>query len=172
MRSWVLWTRFSFRVSILCSIQVSLNHEQSSSLCRWKTPPQHDAATTMLHLWDGIGQVMSSSWFTPDMTLRNEVNQFNLGFIRPEKLQVGCHVSFTEERLPPVNTAIKPRSMECCRDGYPSGSFSYLHTGSLELSQSDHRVLGHLSYQAPPQIAKFGWVASSEKSWLFKTSLI
>ncbi len=28
-----------------------------------KTPPQHDAATTMLHCWDCIGQVMSSAGF-------------------------------------------------------------------------------------------------------------
>ena len=38
--------------------------------------------------------------------------------------------------------AIKPRSVECFSDGCPSGSFSHLHTGSLELSRSDHRVLG------------------------------
>ena len=32
--------------------------------------------------------------------------------------------------------------MECCRDGCPSGGFSQLHRGTLELWQSDHRVLG------------------------------
>ena len=37
-----------------------------------KHPQQHDAATTMLHRWDGIGQVMSDVWFPPDMTLRIE----------------------------------------------------------------------------------------------------
>ena len=40
----------------------------------------------MLHRWDGIGQVMSSGWCLPDMTLRIEVKQFILGFIRPEYL--------------------------------------------------------------------------------------
>ena len=82
------------------------------------------------------------------------------------KLHADFHVSFTEERLPSGHSAIKPRSVECCSDGCPSGSFSHLHTGSLELSQSDHRVLGHLSYQGPCPlpIAQFGQAASSRKS--------
>ena len=81
------------------------------------------------------------------------------------KLQAGFRVTFTEERLPSGHSAIKPRSVECCSDDCPSGSFSHLHTGSLELSQSDHRVLGHLSYQGPsPPIAQFGWTASSRKT--------
>ena len=37
----------------------------------------------MLPRWDGIGQVMSSVWFPPDMMLRIEAKQFSLGFIRP-----------------------------------------------------------------------------------------
>ena len=63
--------------------------------------------------WDGIGQVMSSAWFPPDMTFRIEVNlEFNLGFIRPENLvslrqnplgailhSKRAVMSFTEERL-------------------------------------------------------------------------
>ena len=48
--------------------------------------PQHDATTTKLHCWNGIGQVMSDAWFPPDMALRIEAKQFNLGFIRPENL--------------------------------------------------------------------------------------
>ena len=75
-------------------------------------------------------------------------------------------MSFTEESLLSGHSAIKPRSVECCSDGCPSGSFSHLHTGSLELSQSDHQVLGHLSYQGPsPPIAQFGLEASSRKSF-------
>ena len=46
-----------------------------------------------------------------------------------------------------------------CHKGY------HLHTGSLELCQNDHRVLGHLSYEGPSHlIAQFGQVASSRKS--------
>ena len=42
-------------------------------------------------------------------------------------------------------SAIKPRLAESGIDGCPSESFSYLHTGTLELSQelwSDYRALG------------------------------
>ena len=54
--------------------------------------------------------------------------------------------------------------MECCRDDCPSGMFSHLHRGILELYQSDHQVLGHLLDQGPsPPIAQFGSVASSRK---------
>ena len=124
----------------------------------------------MIHRWDSIGQVMSGAWFPPDMTLRIEAKQFNLGFIRPENLvshslrvQAGFPVSVTEERLLSGFSAIKPRSVECCSDGCAIGSFFHLHTGSPELIQSDHRVLGHLSYQGPsPAIAQFGQAASSE----------
>ena len=42
---------------------------------------------------------------------------------------------------------------------------------SLELSQSDHQALGHLSYQGPStQITQFGQIL--EGSWLFPTSSI
>ena len=55
--------------------------------------------------------------------------------------------------------------MECCRDGCPSGSFSHLHRVTLDLCQSDHRVLSHLPDQGPsPSITQFGWAASSRKS--------
>ena len=72
-----------------------------------KTSPQHDAATTMLHSRDGAR-------FLPDVKLSIQAKEFNLGFIRSEnlvshglrvlsvpfgKLQVGCHVHFTEEWL-------------------------------------------------------------------------
>ena len=67
-------------IAVLCSVQLSLNPDQSPSPCHWKIPPKHDAATTMLHPWDGIGR-MSDDWFLPDMTLRIEAQQFSLGFI-------------------------------------------------------------------------------------------
>ena len=53
---------------------------------------------------------------------------------------------------------------ECCRDGWP-GRFSLLHRGTLELYQSDHRVLSHLPDKGPsPLIAQFGQAASSKKN--------
>jgi hypothetical protein len=49
--------------------------------------------------------------------------------------------------------------------GFPSGRSYHLHRGTLELCQSDHRVLGHLPDQGPSApIARFGWAASSRKS--------
>ena len=54
--------------------------------------------------------------------------------------------------------------VEGCRDGCPSGRFSHLHRGTLELCQSDHQVLGHLPDQgSSPQIAQFARVVSSRK---------
>ena len=55
--------------------------------------------------------------------------------------------------------------MECCRDDCPSGRFSHLYRGTLELCQSDHRVLGHIPDQGPScLIAHFGRAAMSRKS--------
>ena len=80
---------------------------------------------------------MSGAWFSPGMMLRIEAKQFNLGFIRPENLvshsliesfrcffanSKQAFMSFTEERLPSSHSAIKPRSVECCCDGWPAVS--------------------------------------------------
>ena len=55
--------------------------------------------------------------------------------------------------------------VECCRDGCTSGRFSHLHRGTLDLSQSDHWVLGHLSDQGPSSpSAQFRRADSSRKS--------
>ena len=54
------------------------------------------------------------------------------------------------------------RLVECCRDGCPSGRFSHLHRGTLELCQSGHRVLPDQG--ASPPLAQFGRAASSRKS--------
>ena len=65
-----------------------------------------------------------------------------------DKLQASCHVP-SDEWLPSGHSTIKARLVECCRDGCPSGRFSHLHRWTLELCQSDHRVLGHLPDQGP-----------------------
>ncbi len=71
-------------IPVLGRIHLSLDCNQSPCPCSWKTPPQHDAATTMLHCWDCIGQVMSSAWFSPHIPLRIKAKKFYLGLIRPE----------------------------------------------------------------------------------------
>ncbi len=158
-------------IPVLGRIHLSLDCNQS--------PPQHDAATTMLHCWDCIGQVMSSAWFSPHIPLRIKAKKFYLGLIRPEnlichhlgvlqvffrKLHAGFHVSCTEERLPSGHSAIKPRLVEGCSDGWLSTTFSHLPNASLELSHSDLWVLLYLSHQgSSPPIAQFGRTASSRK---------
>ncbi len=166
-------------IPVLGRIHLSLDCNQSSCPCSWKTPPQHDAATTMLHCWDCIGQVMSSAWFSPHIPLRIKAKKFYLGLIRQEnlichhlgvlqvfssKLHAGFHVSCTEERLPSGHSAIKPRLVEGCSDGWLSTTFSHLPNASLELSHSDLWVLLYLSHQgSSPPIAQFGRTASSRK---------
>ena len=110
----------------------------------------------MLHCSDGIGLVISGAWFPPNMTPGIHTNEFNLCLIRPEnfvshglrvlqvhfgKLQAGCHVPFTKEWLPSGHSTIPAWLVDCCRGGCPSGRFSSLHRGTLELWQSDHWVL-------------------------------
>ena len=45
-------------------VHLSLNPDQSSCPCCCETAPQLDAASTMLHCWDAIGQVMCSAIVT------------------------------------------------------------------------------------------------------------
>ena len=61
------------------------------------------------------------------------------------KLQV-AFMYISLRRFLSGHSTIKQRSVECCSDGFPSWSVSHLHTGSPELSQSEHKVFGHLSY--------------------------
>ncbi len=62
------------------------------------------------------------------------------------------------------HSAIKPRLVEGCSDGWLSTTFSHLPNASLELSHSDLWVLLYLSHQgSSPPIAQFGRTASSRK---------
>ena len=61
-------------LSVLFFFHLSLHPDLSPSPCRWKTSPQHDAATTMLHPRDGVR-------FPPDMMLGIQAKEFSLGFI-------------------------------------------------------------------------------------------
>ncbi len=66
--------------------------------------------------------------------------------------------------LPSGHSAIKPRLVEGCSDGWLSTTFSHLPNASLELSHSDLWVLLYLSHQgSSPPIAQFGRTASSRK---------
>ncbi len=165
LRSWALWRRL--RPGYPCTwphLIFSLDCNQSSCPCSWKTPPQHDAATTMLHCWDCIGQVMSSAWFSPHIPLRIKAKSSILVSSDQRILQVffskfhaGFHVSCTEERLSSGHSAIKPRLVEGCSDGWLSTTFSHLPNASLELSHSDLGFFFTSLTKAPsPPIAQFG----------------
>ena len=91
----------------------------------------------MLHRRDGAR-------FLLDVMLGFQAKEFNLGFIRPDHfilmvweslgalLETPSGLSCTEEWLPSDHSTIKAWLVECCRDGCPSGSFSYLLRGTLE----------------------------------------
>lgn len=81
-------------------------------------------------------------------------------------VQATFQVSFTEQRLPSGQPAIKLRLVESCSHGWPSGTFSHLHTGSLEISQSDHWV-SHLEL-FPPNCSVCSDSQLWKESWLFQ----
>uniref|UniRef100_A0A8C7SPM4 Phospholipase n=1 Tax=Oncorhynchus mykiss TaxID=8022 RepID=A0A8C7SPM4_ONCMY len=51
-----------------------------------KAPPQHDAATPVLHGWDGVLRLASLPLFTPNIMLVIMAKQFYFCFIRPEDI--------------------------------------------------------------------------------------
>ena len=57
----------------------------TSPSCR-KAPQQHDAATPVLHGWDGILRLASLPLFPPNITMVIMAKQFYFCFIRPEDI--------------------------------------------------------------------------------------
>ena len=51
-----------------------------------KAPPQHDAATPVLHIWDGVLQLASLPLFPPKITMVIMAKQYDFCFIRPEDI--------------------------------------------------------------------------------------
>ncbi len=73
LRFWMLWTGFLLRLSLYFG---ALSFSSTlTSPCRWKTAPQHEAATSTLYVWDGTLHVMSSACFPSNMMLGIEVHQ-------------------------------------------------------------------------------------------------
>ncbi len=62
-------------ISIFWCIELFFYSDESLSPCRWKTAPQHEAATSTLYFWDGTLHVMSSACFPSNMMLGIEVHQ-------------------------------------------------------------------------------------------------
>ncbi len=165
LRSWALWRRFSSRISLYLAafifpsiatsrpVPAAEKHPHSMML-----PPPCFTVGTVLDRWWAV------PGFPPHIPLRIKAKKFYLGLIRPENLichhlgvlHAGFHVSCTEERIPSGHSAIKPRLVEGCSDGWLSTTFSHLPNASLELSHSDLWVLLYLSHQgSSPPIAQF-----------------
>ena len=51
-----------------------------------KAPPQHDAATPVLHGWDGVLWLASLPLFPPNITMVIMAKQFYFCFIRPDDI--------------------------------------------------------------------------------------
>ena len=150
----------------LCSVQLSLNPDQSPRLLNNTPAPWccHHHASPLGWSWAGDERCLvsfrhgaqnwgQSSSISSILVSSNQKilfltvwQPFRVFLETPSGLSRVFPV--TEERLPSGHFAMKPRSVEHCSDGCPSGSVSHLHTGSLELGQSDHRILSHLSYEA------------------------
>ncbi len=71
---------------VFSAIHHSFNSDQFPSPCRWKTSPQHDAATTMLHCGDGVLGVMRGVGFAPDIAFSLMGKKLNFSLIWPEYL--------------------------------------------------------------------------------------
>ena len=139
---------FSLRLSVLCSVHLSLDSHSSHSYCCWKTSPQHDAAPTMLHRRDGIGDewclvsCRSDTWHSGQrvQSWYHQTRLVSHGLIVWEsfrcllansKWAVMCFLLRSGFHL----ATIKAWLVECCRDGCPSGKFSHLHRGTGALSK-------------------------------------
>ncbi len=56
-------------ISIFWCIDLFFYSDVSLSPCRWKTAPEHEAATSTLYFWDGTLHVMSHAWFPSNRML-------------------------------------------------------------------------------------------------------
>ncbi len=136
-------------ISIFWCIKLFFYSDESLSPCRWKTAPQHEAATSTLYFWDATLQVMSRAWFPSNMMLRFEVHQTRESCFSQTEDPLGAFLQIpsvfswvlTEERIESCHTAIKPRSVECCSGVCPSVGFSYLHIWSWSSTRVTIRFL-------------------------------
>ena len=78
------WNSFPPRISLY--LAPSFNSDQFPSPCRWKTSPQHDAATTMLHCRDDVLEVMIGVGFAPDIAFSLMAKKLHFSLIWPEYL--------------------------------------------------------------------------------------
>ena len=78
----------------------------SPSCC--KAPPQHDAATPVLHGWDGVLWLASLPLLPPNITVVIMAKQFYFYFIRPEDIS-------------PKSTILSPCAVANCSLAFNGG---------------------------------------------------
>ncbi len=172
LRSWALWRRFSSRISLYLAAFIFPSIATSRPVPAAEKHPHNMMLPPPCFT---VGTVLDRWWAVPGFlhTYRLELRPKSSILVSSDqiirqvffsKLHEGFHVSCTEERLPSGHSAIKPRLVEGCSDGWLSTRFSHLPNASLELSHSDLSVLLYLSHQgSSPPIAQFGRTASSRK---------
>ncbi len=128
---WMLWSRFSLRLSQYIAVLSFSSILTSPSIPATENSPtawdcyQH----TLLLGWYSACE--EQSWFPSNMMPGIEVEFESEGPLGAF-LQIPSVFScvFTEERIESGHTDIKPRSVECCSDVCPSVGFSHLHIWS------------------------------------------
>ncbi len=142
LRSWALWRRFLSRISLYLAafifpsiatsrpVPAAEKHPHSMML-----PPPCFTVGTVLDRWWAVPGFLhtyrlelrptSSILVSSDQRILfvTILESFSCFF---SKLHAGFHVSCTEERLPSGHSAIKPRLVEGCSDGWLSTTFSHL----------------------------------------------
>lgn len=151
-------------------------------------PPQHDAAITVLHHRDHIGQMMSSVWFPLNRKFRFEDKRINCGFLWPEilvyhSLRVqGVFFSFSNPRWSLTQMflnyhfALNPRLVEGCffplaqkisgtpwvlHDAFVSCDSSHLSSEALEAVSLACNIL----WDRGDKWKVIGWSPSADKTW-------
>lgn len=83
----VLRSRLSSRLcTLLHSSIVHCSSLTDGSFLLLRNIPQHDAATTVLYSTNNISQIMSITWFPPDMPLGIQTKELNFGQKTLERL--------------------------------------------------------------------------------------
>ncbi len=142
-----LWRRFSSRISLYLAAFIFPSIATSRPV---PAAEKHPHSMMLPPPCFTVGTVLDRWWAVPGFlhTYRLELRPKSYILVSSDqrilqvffsKLHAGFHVSCTEERLPSGHSAIKPRLVEGCSDGWLSTTFSHLPNASLELS---HVIFG------------------------------
>ncbi len=128
LRSWALWRRFSSRISLYLASFIFPSIATSRPV---HAAEKHPHSMMLPPPCFTVGTVLDRWWAVPGFlhTYRLELRPKSSILVSSDqrilqvffsKLHAGFHVSCTEERLPSGHSAIKPRLVEGCSDGWLS----------------------------------------------------